>query len=303
MTHQEYLSIPEISKFLESEGTEFLSSEAEWSGATSAIVHQDEAQFKTPKLGFHLVELCLKGRASGFNSFDGILGSAETEYRPNGLFYVPHGRSVHAALNIVDMDLLQIYIEDRVFQDVASELCTGDASSLDFHGFNAHYDPRLSAIMHNIRAEMEGHADSSALMVDYAVQQLAILLMRHSQDVQGRLKKQLRTTLTDADFARAVDIIEANLDRNIGLKTIARELGISVFNFSRSFKSSAGIPPHQYLMQRRVTQVQDKLKNSKDSLADIAYACGFSSQAHMTTAFRKLIGTSPAKYRKDVAFH
>lgn len=54
---------------------------------------------------------------------------------------------------------------------------------------------------------------------------------------------------------------------------------------------------HQFLLDKRVEQAAALLTNSSLSIAEIAYACGFSSQSHMTTVFGKRVGVPPAQYR------
>jgi AraC family transcriptional regulator len=56
--------------------------------------------------------------------------------------------------------------------------------------------------------------------------------------------------------------------------------------------------PHQYVIQRRILNAERLLAKDDIALADIAVACGFSSQAHFTLAFRKEVGVTPAEYRR-----
>ena len=54
------------------------------------------------------------------------------------------------------------------------------------------------------------------------------------------------------------------------------------------------------MIDARLRRTKCMLAGTDHSFADIAYACGFSSQAHMTTAFRKNLGTTPGAYRRDI---
>jgi AraC family transcriptional regulator len=56
---------------------------------------------------------------------------------------------------------------------------------------------------------------------------------------------------------------------------------------------------HQYLMGRRVEWAAALLGGTKQSIAEVALATGFSSQAHLTTAFQRLYRTTPAAYRRE----
>ncbi len=103
------------------------------------------------------------------------------------------------------------------------------------------------------------------------------------------------------DTQRCLEFIEANLADGVGLDQIAGVSGCSVYHVARLFKSEIGLSPHQYVMERRVARAREMLEAGTSPLADIAYAVGFSSQAHMTDVFRKRLGITPGAYRKEVA--
>jgi AraC family transcriptional regulator len=64
------------------------------------------------------------------------------------------------------------------------------------------------------------------------------------------------------------------------------------------FRESTGTTPHQYVMQRRIAHAEKLLSANQLGVAEIAVACGFSSQAHLTLAFKKQTGMTPAEYRR-----
>ena len=60
-----------------------------------------------------------------------------------------------------------------------------------------------------------------------------------------------------------------------------------------------GVPPHQYLVQQRVEQAKQWMKEMKGAIAEIAPQCGFNSQSHFTKHFRDAIGITLSNYRKN----
>lgn len=58
------------------------------------------------------------------------------------------------------------------------------------------------------------------------------------------------------------------------------------------------MPPHRYLIERRIHRAKELLMGANRSIAEITVSVGFSSQSHMTFNFRKLVETIPARYRR-----
>jgi AraC family transcriptional regulator len=97
---------------------------------------------------------------------------------------------------------------------------------------------------------------------------------------------------------RAKEILSANLEGSVQLKEVAKECGLSVSHFSRAFHRTAGAAPHRWLMTRRVEAAKEKLRDSRLSLLDVALACGFSDQSHLTRVFTGMVGSSPGAWRR-----
>jgi AraC-like DNA-binding protein len=90
----------------------------------------------------------------------------------------------------------------------------------------------------------------------------------------------------------------AGLAKDISVAQLAREVGLSSSYFARAFRKATGRPPHRWLLEQRIEATQSLLLNSQMSLEEIAKACGFSDQSHLTRAFTRMIGTSPGAWRR-----
>ena len=104
--------------------------------------------------------------------------------------------------------------------------------------------------------------------------------------------------LSSSQRARVVDFVESNLQRNIGLDELAELTGYSPDHFSRLFKRTLGVPAYQYVLARRVERAKGMLLDRTRSIADIARACGFSTQAHLNSAFKQRTGVTPGAFRR-----
>jgi AraC family transcriptional regulator len=93
--------------------------------------------------------------------------------------------------------------------------------------------------------------------------------------------------------------IEANLETTLQASELARITQLSVSHFSRAFRISFGQPPHTYVMARRIEKAKRLiLSDERIPLAEVALSCGLSDQAHLCRMFRKLVGVTPAAWRR-----
>lgn len=120
-------------------------------------------------------------------------------------------------------------------------------------------------------------------------------LMRSTSRAQSR--KSPKGGLSEAKLRRVLDFTEDNLHRDISLSDLGALVGMGADVFARNFKASLGVPPHRYVMERRIRQAERLLVSKEQSIADIAFSVGFSSQSHFTTQFRKLMNVTPGAYR------
>jgi AraC family transcriptional regulator len=104
--------------------------------------------------------------------------------------------------------------------------------------------------------------------------------------------------LSSSQRARVVEFVEANLERNIGLAELAELTGYSPDHFSRLFKRSLGQPAYQYVLARRIERAKGMLLDRSRPIAEIAHACGFSTQAHLCSAFKLRTGITPGMFRR-----
>jgi AraC family transcriptional regulator len=97
-----------------------------------------------------------------------------------------------------------------------------------------------------------------------------------------------------------VEYIRAHLDARLTLGHLAGVARLSPCHFARLFKNSTGLPPHQYVIARRVERAKDLLRGEgRLPLAEVAAEVGFCSQSHLTRHFKRLVGVTPRRFRSS----
>lgn len=155
-------------------------------------------------------------------------------------------------------------------------------------------DPQVEHLMRCLHAA--SRAGSSALYRDCVVQALAIHLVEHYV-VFTRKARVYRRGIDEGTLRRLREYVDANLHAPIRLHDLSGQASLSAHYFCQLFKTSTGITPHRFVMQRRIERAKHLLNCTSCSLAEVSYATGFSSQAHFTQVFHAWVGMPPGAYR------
>jgi AraC family transcriptional regulator len=138
---------------------------------------------------------------------------------------------------------------------------------------------------------------ANRLFVDHVMQAVAA----HVAQSYGGMRPATRPLLGGLapwQARRATEILTANLGGGVPLKDVAKECRLSTSHFSHAFRVTMGVAPHKWLLTRRVEVAKDKLRDSRLPLSDVALACGFADQSHLTRVFTRSVGLSPGAWRR-----
>jgi transcriptional regulator GlxA family with amidase domain len=108
----------------------------------------------------------------------------------------------------------------------------------------------------------------------------------------------IATRLPSWRIRKVLEHIDAHLHEDISVADLSALLDLSEGYFSRAFRTTLGHPPHTYIVDRRLSRAKEMIRTSARSLAEIAQACGFCDQPHLTKCFRRSLGMSPAAWRR-----
>lgn len=167
----------------------------------------------------------------------------------------------------------------------------------DIHSLLLKCSPELD-YLHEMILKLTVPGNGSQLQVDDLVLRMIDRVMRTLGNVESLepvpagLKKFHLTTIE-----KAKNYLLANFDKNIGLQQLAEHCCVSLFHFSRIFKSVMKITPHQYLSEIRLNHARILLENTKYPVTQIALQCGFNSVEHFATAYKQRFDSTPSNSR------
>lgn len=139
--------------------------------------------------------------------------------------------------------------------------------------------------------------EASRLFVDHVTLAAAAHLIK--QYAQVPLPPRVaRGGLAPWQQIRAKEMLESHLDGGVSLTEVAAECRLSTRHFARAFAQSMGVPPHRWLLQRRVERAKTLLRESELCLSEIATKSGFADQSHLTRVFTQSVGESPGAWRR-----
>lgn len=195
-----------------------------------------------------------------------------------------------------EIELMHLILDPKLVNCIAHESVEPDCVELMPHFIKS--DPLIYQIGLALKTQLETNDSSSYLYAESAATFLAAHLLQH----YSNRKHTLRTYeggLPQDKLKQAIDYIQAHLTQDVSVEAIADYLGISRYYFCRLFKQSTGFSPHQYVIRCRVERAKQLLLQRKKSIADIAIACGFTHQSHLTRHFKRLLGVTPKTLLKS----
>jgi AraC family transcriptional regulator len=152
--------------------------------------------------------------------------------------------------------------------------------------------PGIGPLVDALVSELQSPGILNVEASDSLARLLLIRLARHQHSAESA-----PNLMTPKAVAVLRDYVLAHLGERILVADMARQIGLSPNRFALSFAQRAGQTPHRFVLALRVERAAEMLSRTDSSLADIAHACGFASQQHMSNALRSLLGVTPSSLR------
>jgi transcriptional regulator GlxA family with amidase domain len=191
---------------------------------------------------------------------------------------------------------LQMLLPRRTFDQLADRHGAARMKRLDLEAGIAGNDTVMSHLAACLEHALAAAEPALADVVDQITASVTLHIAQRYGGLQPGRSSQ-RGGLAAWQLRRVRASFDRRLDGPVSLDDVARECGLSVSHFSRSFRRSMGLAPHRWLIRRRVEVAKDLMLAEPMPLAQVALACGFADQSHFTRTFASLTGLTPARWR------
>lgn len=197
-----------------------------------------------------------------------------------------------------DIDVNHLYISPKFFLEVASDVMENYVSDIALEDILRIDDPLVTSAINMIAQESKDEGIGGSLYVESIARQLIIHLLRKYASVLMRPFDKTGE-LSFTQMRTIEDYIDANLSKNLDLKSIASQINLGTTSFMRYFKKTNGKTAYAFVLECRLKRAKSLLKDTNLPIKEIALASGFSDQAHLTRLFQRQYQSTPAVYRHE----
>lgn len=191
-----------------------------------------------------------------------------------------------------------VFLHEALLSRVILENWGSDPRSVEIVPKFLVRDRVIETVVTQLWVEAADDSPSGLLYAESACEFLAHhLVQRHS--TLSKTPARPQGGLSAHRLKAVKNYIEENLGNSISLQELAGLACISARHFERAFRQSLGVPPHRYVLERRVFAARELLLGHPElNIGEIARRVGFSSSSHLSSAFARRVGCSPATFRR-----
>jgi AraC family transcriptional regulator len=189
------------------------------------------------------------------------------------------------------------FLQVELCPELVRRSAGGNTSDVELPCLFSFDDPVCRELMRSMVAEAQEHGTAARMYVESA----AVVL---SQRLLGLRRRSMtpapKPGLPPAVLRRAKEFLQGEMPRNPGITELSAAIGMNVDHFSRMFKRSTGLAPHQYLGNIRLERAKRLLAEGRAPIIEIAYEIGYANPSQFSAFFRKRTGLSPSEFRRSL---
>jgi len=267
-----------------------------WKDVSQRTYRYEGQDVEVPPMDSFMIVHYRRGETPMDRKFDGRW--TRTRCRPGNFSLL--SRSAESQWNwTARVEVSHLYLPNSLMSRVATDITGKDVSEVQLHDVLRGSDPVVNHVANEITREAAQTSAGGPLYVQALAVQLAVHLLRNyasfACDDPGD-----PAGLSQGEVARLEDYIEAHLHEAITLEDMAGLLGMGVWTFNRHFRHTLGRSGYAFVIEKRIGRAKRLLRARHLALKEVAAACGFSDQAHMTRMFRDKLGVTPGRFRKGL---
>jgi AraC family transcriptional regulator len=250
-----------------------------------------EAEFTTRATPDHLIVLVVDGQCEIESRYP--TRSQKSTHRRGSINMTPPGEEVQLRWKgETGHSTLQLHIPERTIRAAFDELAERNVRMSNMPERLLHHDPVVGWTILSLSEALAAGAP------DLYADTTAHFLTIHLLTLHANAAPRPTPAHEDLRMKRVDDYLRANLGASISLDDMADVAGISRFHLLRLFKDSYEETPFRRLTRMRMEEARRRLVQSRESVTDIGFACGYENPAHFASAFKREFGLSPRQYRQ-----
>lgn len=217
--------------------------------------------------------------------------------RPGSMTLIPEGQDGRWDVE-GPIEVSHVYLSDERLQSSADVLAKG--RHIELIGRICFEDFSAAGILELLSREAAQGDTSSSLFVEQAIDLLCTQLVRAHSAHASLTLPTVRKGLADWQVKRVTNYMQDYIDREIRLDELAALVDMSRFHFCTAFRLATSQTPHEWLTALRITQARHMLATTDLPVTAVALAVGYQTPSSFAASFRKLTGTTPTMFRKDI---
>jgi AraC family transcriptional regulator len=271
-----------------------------WQNLYASVAAEKPWHDTLPPINHHCIAYCLSDSAMISRRIDGEKPrTARLSPRLHGMIPAAVASDWHVAGS---PQVLLVYIRKTIVERLAAEVFESDPERLEIIPGLGFRDGLLEQLVLAVLSELRNENNSNPVYVDTLANAIAIqLLKRHTSKHIASFENRLYESgdLSQFHLNRVVDYIAAYLDSELTIGKLANIANMNPIYFARVFKKRLGVAPHQFILFKRIERAKELLAYSDTPLVEIAMATGFSSQSHLSSVFKQIVGATPGNFRSQ----
>lgn len=271
-----------------------------WNGFRVEIVRGHEAsEIALPPLDHHLLNLIVSVPTLHAHRWDGLV--REETGQEGAASIVPAGRESYWRWRYLEAGTpcdFHLHLDPGFVRRVAVKNLDDLPPAVEFRGDLCFYNSHLRTLCGSLMAEVEHQGMHGALYAESLATAIVTVLLKVQEP--WRISAAPSSSPASKTSLRLVcDHIEANLAGDLHLESLGQLIGLGPDRFGEVFRSTLGVSPYRYVLQRRMDRARVLLHSTSLTITEIAVNLGFADHAHFTSTFRRLTEITPSRFRRE----